>query len=72
MRKMNFEIGQTKVEIISDVTPEERKINLKNIYDTVNQIADNQRLAGNNVENWFYSKKELDDLKKNNSKNLIY
>ncbi len=72
MRKMNLEVGQAKVEIISDITPEERKINLKNIYGTINQIAENQRLAGNNVDDWFYSKKELDDLKKNNSRNLIY
>ena len=72
MRKMNLEVGQAKVEIISDITPEERKINLKNIYGTINQIAENQLLAGNNVDDWFYSKKELDDLKKNNSRNLIY
>lgn len=72
MRKLNIEVGQAKIEIISDVTPEERKINLKNIYDTINQIAENQRLAGKDVDGWFYSKKELEDLKNNNSKNLIY
>lgn len=68
----HYQVGKTKGTIISNVTPEEKKQNLKNIYDVVNRIADNQRLAGNNVDDWFYSQKELEELKKNNSPKLIY
>ena len=68
----HYQIGKTKGTIISNVTAEEKKQNLKNIYDVVNRIADNQRLAGNNVDDWFYSENELEKLKKNNSPKLIY
>mgnify|MGYP000581495931 FL=1 len=69
----HYQIGKSKVTIISNTSPEEKKRNLKNIYDTVNRIADNQRLAGNNsVDDWFYTQKELEELKKNNSPRLIY
>lgn len=68
----HYQIGKTKGTIISNVTEEEKKQNLKNIYDVVNRIADNQRLAGNNVDDWFYSENELEKLKKNNSPKLIY
>lgn len=68
----HYQIGKTKGTIISNVTEEEKKQNLKNIYDVVNRIADNQRLAGNNVDDWFYSENELENLKKNNSPKLIY
>lgn len=68
----HYQIGKTKGTIISNVTKEEKKQNLKNIYDVVNRIADNQRLAGNNVDDWFYSENELENLKKNNSPKLIY
>ena len=69
----HYRIGKSKVTIISNTSPEEKKRNLKNIYDIVNRIADNQRLAGNNsVDDWFYTQKELDELKKSNSPRLIY
>ena len=69
----HYQIGKSKITIISNTSPEEKKRNLKNIYDTVNRIADNQRLAGNNsVDDWFYTQKELEELKKNNSPRLIY
>lgn len=69
----HYQIGKSKVTIISNTSPEEKKRNLKSIYDVVNRIADNQRLAGNNsVDDWFYTQKELDELKKSNSPRLIY
>lgn len=68
----HYQIGKTKGTIISNVTAEEKKQNLKNIYDVVNRIADNQRLAGNNVDDWFYSEKELENLKNTNNPKLIY
>ena len=47
---MKLQIGKAKVEIISNVTPKERKENLKNIYDTVNRIADKKRAEGDNMK----------------------
>lgn len=70
--EFHYQKGKTKVTIISDVTKEEKKKNLKNLYDVVNRIADSQRLAGNNVDNWFYTQKELEELKKNNNPRLLY
>lgn len=69
---MKLQIGKAKVEIISNVTPKERKENLKNIYDTVNRIADKKRAEGINVDDWFYTAQELENLKKSNSSRLIY
>lgn len=68
----HYQVGKSKVTIVSNVTKEEKKQNLKNIYDTINKIADEQRLAGNNVDNWFYTQQELEELKRNNSSKLIY
>lgn len=69
---MRFEIGKTKIEIISTCTDEEKKQNLKKAYDVINKIADAQRLAGKNVDSWFYTNKELEEMKKNNDARLIY
>lgn len=69
---MKLQIGKAKVEIISNVTPEERKENLKNIYDVINEIADRKRAEGINVDSWFYSAQEVENLKKTNSNRLIY
>lgn len=69
---MKLQIGKAKVEIISNVTPEERKENLKNVYDVVNKIADKKRAEGIDVENWFYSAQELENLKKSKNAKLIY
>lgn len=68
----HYQIGKTKGTIISNVTPEEKKQNLKNIYDVVNRIADSQREKGINVDDWFYTQEELEELKKSNSPKLIY
>lgn len=69
---MKLQIGKAKVEIISNVTPEERRENLKNIYDVVNKIADQKRAEGIDVESWFYSAQELENLKKSKNAKLIY
>lgn len=69
---MKLQIGKAKIEIISNVTPEERRENLKNIYDVVNKIADQKRAEGIDVESWFYSAQELENLKKSKNAKLIY
>ena len=67
-----YQIGKSKVTLISNVTPDERKQNLKDIYDVINKIADSQREKGKDVDDWFYTQEELAELKKNNSPKLIY
>ena len=67
-----YQIGKSKVTLISNVTQEEKKQNLKNIYDVINKIADSQREKGKNVDDWFYTQEEINKIKKNNSMNLIY
>ena len=65
-------IGKAKVEIHSNVTPEESKKNLIKLYDVINEIADRKREQGINVDDWFYSQEELDEIKRNKSVNLLY
>ncbi len=64
--------GNTEIEIYtSEISKEEQKENLNNLYKTINQIADNQREKGNNVDNWFYSKSELEKMKESGKYNFL-
>ncbi len=66
-----YQFGNTKVTIISDVTPEEGKQNLIRLYDTINRIANNKRANGENVDDWFYKQEEITQMKLNNDPRLI-
>lgn len=64
--------GNAEIEIYtSDISKEEQKENLTNLYKTINQIADNQRAKGHNVDNWFYSKSELEKMKESGKYNFL-
>lgn len=64
--------GNTEIEIYtSEISKKEQKENLSNLYKTINQIADKQREKGNNVDNWFYSKSELERMKKSGKYNFL-
>lgn len=64
--------GNAEIEIYtSEISIEEQKENLTNLYKTINQIADSQREKGNNVDNWFYSKKELEKMKESGKYNFL-
>lgn len=64
--------GNTDIEIYSsDISEEEQKNNLSNLYNVINKIADNQRNTGNNVDNWFYKEKEINNMKKSNTYKFI-
>ena len=67
-----LKIGKANIEIYSDATPEESKNNLIKLYDVINDIAEKKREQGINVDDWFYTKEELEELKRNNSQNLLY
>lgn len=70
--KKNYQIGNTKVTIISNVTPEERKQNLIKLYNTINSIAEEKRVNGENIDNWFYKSEEIEMMKKRRDPRLIY
>lgn len=64
--------GKSEIEIYSsDLSEKEKKENLINLYKTINNIADSQRAKGNNVDDWFYSKNELDQMKKEGKYNFL-
>ena len=64
--------GNTEIEIYdSEISIEEQKNNLFNLYKTVNNIAESQRKKGNNVDDWFYSKKELEKMEKSGNYNFL-
>lgn len=46
------------------------KQKLKNIYDVINKIAKQHREKGEDVNDWFYTKKEFEQIK-NDPKNRI-
>lgn len=49
---------------------DKQKQNLKNIYDVINKIARQHREKGEDVSDWFYTKKEFEQIK-NDPKNRI-
>lgn len=60
--------GNTDIEIYdSSISKEEQKENLINLYKTINNIANNQIEQGKNVNDWFYTKKELEAMKESNN-----
>ena len=67
-----LKVGKANVEVYSNVTFDESKNNLIKLYDVINEIADRKREQGINVDDWFYTKKELEEIKKDKSMNLLY
>lgn len=67
-----YQNGKTEIEIYSsEISIEEQKNNLINLYKTINNIAENQRQKGNSVNGWFYSKKELQQMKESGKYNFL-
>ena len=66
-----YQFGKAKVEIHSNVTEEEERQNLIKLYDTINEIADEHRKQGINVDDWFYTQEQLDEIKKSGKYNFI-
>lgn len=50
---------------------DDKKKNLKNIYDVINKIARQHKERGEDVSSWFYKKSEIDELKKNPKNEFI-
>ncbi len=66
-----IKIGKSEIEIYSDVTKEENKKNLENIYNTIRKIATNKVEQGIDVSNWFYTQEEIEAMKKSGKYNFL-
>ncbi len=67
-----YKNGKTEIEIYSsEINIEEQKKNLIDLYNSINQIANNQTNIGNNVDNWFYSKAKLQKMKESGKYNFL-
>lgn len=50
---------------------DKQKQNLKNIYDVINKIARQHKEKGENVDDWFISKEEFEEIKKDPNNRII-
>lgn len=66
-----IKIGKSEIEIYSDVTKEENKKNLENIYNTIRKIATNKVEQGIDVSGWFYTQEEIEAMKKSGKYNFL-
>lgn len=67
-----IQLGNSEVEIYdSDISNEKKKENLNKLYQTINEIAQEKIENKINVDDWFFSKSELEKIKKDNSYNFL-
>ncbi len=68
-----IKLGQTKIEICRENIPtvEEKRNHLIKIYDVVNDIARNAEKRGIDTTKWFYTEKQLKQLKQDTSNEFI-
>lgn len=57
-----FCLGKTEIEICSNANDEEIKQNLIDLYDLINNIANEKRQRGENVDDLFYTEKEIKQM----------
>lgn len=50
---------------------EKKKQNLLNIYDVINKIARNHKAKGEDVSDWFYTKEEFEQIKKDPKNRIL-
>lgn len=64
-------LGNTKItELENNLTIEDKKRNLKNVYDVINEIAKDLHSKGENIKKYFLTEKQYETIKKT-SKNII-
>lgn len=65
-------INNTKNEVyMEEGTLEDKKRNLKNIYDTINDIARKVEKRGVDTSSWFYTHEQIEAMKKDSRYNFI-
>jgi len=50
---------------------DKQRENLKNIYDVINRIARNHKERGEDTDSWFYTKSQVEELKKDPKNKFI-
>lgn len=61
-----YKFGNSTVIVhIPRMTVAQKRERLREIYDTINQIARSCEQRGIDTSDWFYTKEELEELKKN-------
>jgi hypothetical protein len=48
-----------------------KRQNLKNIYDVINKIARAHKEKGEDVSSWFYSREEFEEIKKDPKNKIL-
>ena len=65
-------IEKTEIEIYdADITEDEEKQNLLELYKAIYEVADEQREKGKNVDNWFYTKEQVEKMRKSGEYRFI-
>ena len=57
-----IKIGNSEIEIYSDVSEEQERKNLKELYDTIHKIANDKFEQGIDVSNWFYTAEQIKEM----------
>lgn len=68
---MNYILGQSKIEIFSSCLEKEKRQNLIEMYNVVNEIADLKRSNKINVDDWFYKPEELSVMQRDGDYEFI-
>ena len=66
-----LKIGNSEIEIYSDVSEEEKKENIKGVYNTIHKIARNKMEQGIDVSDWFYTKEQISQMEKSGEYNFL-
>ena len=48
-----------------------KRQNLKNIYDVINKIARQHKEKGEDVSDWFYTKEQFEEIKKDPKNKIL-
>lgn len=69
--KQTLLIGNSKVEIFFESDKDNIKRNLIKVYDIINEIALECEERGIDTSSWFYSKEDIEKIKKDNNYDLL-
>ena len=48
-----------------------KRQNLKNVYDVINKIARQHKEKGEDVSGWFYTKEQFEEIKKDPKNKIL-
>lgn len=71
LKEIESENAIVRVYEVDNKTEEEERKILINIYDVINDIADNLTLRGIDTSNWFLKQKQLKQMEKSSDYRFI-